>query len=60
MQTRDDIAIAFQYRGGVERDSSGKRAGKGLLVKVEHYPCLCAAQDVTLLIRRRDGEDKDH
>lgn len=41
----------LQVRGGVERDSKGRKAGKGALVQDNLAPCLGTALDTTLITK---------
>jgi hypothetical protein len=40
--------LMLQIRGGVERDSHGKKAGKGALITEGRAPTLGVSQDATL------------
>ena len=40
--------LMLQIRGGVERDSHGKKAGKGALITEGRAPTLGVTQDATL------------
>ena len=44
-----DSAFTLKIRGGCERDSSGKKAGKGALVQTERSGTLGVSQDQTLI-----------
>ena len=43
-------AATLKIRGGVERDSYGKQAGKGALIQWELSATLGASQDQTLFV----------
>lgn len=43
-------AATLKVRGGVERDSLGKKAGKGPLVQWEKSATLGVSQDQTLIV----------
>ena len=45
----DRASYTLKIRGGVERDSCGKKAGKGALVQTERSATLGASQDQTLI-----------
>lgn len=44
------ISCTLKVRGGVERDSYGKKAGKGALIQWEKSATLGVSQDQTLFI----------
>lgn len=44
------MSCTLKIRGGVERDSYGKRAGKGALIQWEKSATLGANQDQTLFV----------
>ncbi|MBR3243027.1 MAG: hypothetical protein IKF90_10055 [Parasporobacterium sp.] len=43
-------AATLKIRGGVERDSYGKKAGKGALIQWEKSATLGVSQDQTLFV----------
>lgn len=47
---RKIMACTLKIRGGVERDSYGKKAGKGALIQWEKSATLGASQDQTLFV----------
>ena len=51
-------SATLKIRGGCERDSMGKRAGKGPLVQWEKSGTLGVSQDQTLFVWR--ATDTDH
>ena len=51
-------AATLKIRGGVERDSQGKKAGKGALIQWEKSATLGVSQDQTLFVWK--GTDTDH
>ena len=51
-------SCTLKIRGGVERDSYGKQAGKGPLIQWEKSATLGVSQDQTLFVWR--ATDKDH
>lgn len=51
----DSTSYTLKVRGGVEIDSSGKRAGKGALVQTEKSGTLGASQDQTLITLEDNG-----
>ena len=44
------ISATLKIRGGVERDSYGKKAGKGALIQWEKSATLGVTQDQTLFV----------
>lgn len=52
------ISCTLKIRGGVERDSYGKKAGKGPLIQWEKTGTLGVSQDQTLFVLR--VTDTDH
>lgn len=48
-------AVTLKIRGGCERDSYGKRAGKGALVQWEKSATLGVSQDQTLIVINCDS-----
>lgn len=44
------VAVTLKIRGGCERDSYGKKAGKGALIQWEKSATLGVSQDQTLII----------
>ena len=51
-------AATLKIRGGVERDSHGRKAGKGALIQWELSGTLGVSQDQTLFVWK--GTDLDH
>ena len=51
-------SCTLKIRGGVERDSYGKKAGKGALIQWEKSATLGVSQDQTLFVWR--ATDTDH
>jgi len=51
-------SCTLKIRGGVERDSYGKKAGKGALIQWEKSATLGVSQDQTLFVWK--GMDTDH
>ena len=51
-------AATLKIRGGVERDSYGKKAGKGALIQWEKSATLGVSQDQTLFVWK--ATDTDH
>lgn len=51
-------SATLKIRGGVERDSYGKKAGKGPLIQWEKSATLGVSQDQTLFVWRE--MDHDH
>ena len=49
-------AATLKIRGGVERDSYGKKAGKGALVQWEKSATLGVTQDQTLIVWVKDDD----
>ena len=43
-------AATLKIRGGIERDSSGRKAGKGALIQWERSATLGVSQDQTLFV----------
>ena len=50
-------SCTLKIRGGCERDSYGKRAGKGALVQWELSATLGVSQDQTLIVWETDEEE---
>lgn len=48
------IAVTLKIRGGCERDSCGKKAGKGALIQWEKSATLGVTQDQTLIIIKEE------
>jgi len=46
------VSCTLKIRGGVERDSYGKKAGKGALIQWERSATLGVSQDQTLFVLR--------
>ena len=44
------VSATLKIRGGVERDSYGKKAGKGALIQWEKSATLGVSQDQTLFV----------
>jgi len=51
-------SCTLKIRGGVERDSQGKKAGKGPLIQWEKSATLGVSQDQTLFVWKET--DTDH
>lgn len=51
-------SCTMKIRGGRERDSYGKKAGKGALIQWEKSATLGVSQDQTLFVLK--GTDTDH
>ena len=51
-------SCTLKIRGGVERDSYGKKAGKGPLIQWEKSATLGVSQDQTLFVWK--ATDQDH
>lgn len=55
------FSCTLKIRGGVERDSYGKKAGKGALIQWEKSATLGVSQDQTLFVWKkieiRDEDD---
>lgn len=51
-------AATLKIRGGIERDSSGRKAGKGALIQWERSGTLGVSQDQTLFVWK--GTEQDH
>ena len=49
-------AATLKIRGGVERDSYGKQAGKGPLIQWEKSATLGVSQDQTLFVFREQAQ----
>lgn len=47
---KNKLAATLKIRGGAERDSYGKKAGKGALVQWEKSATLSVSQDQTLFV----------
>ena len=52
------LSCTLKIRGGVERDSYGKKAGKGALIQWEKSATLGVSQDQTLFVLK--ATDTDH
>ena len=52
------VSCTLKIRGGVERDSYGKKAGKGALIQWEKSATLGVSQDQTLFVLK--ATDTDH
>lgn len=48
----------LQIRGGVERDSKGRKAGKGALIKEDHSPCLGTSLDSVLITKEMEMKNE--
>lgn len=57
MAVENLMSCTLKVRGGVERDSYGKKAGKGPLVQWEKSATLGVSQDQTLFVWK--GMDTD-
>ena len=53
-------SYTLKIRGGAERDSSGKKAGKGPLVQTELSATLGVSQDQTLICLEGNGSRESH
>lgn len=51
------ISCTLKIRGGVERDSYGKKAGKGALIQWELSATLGVSQDQTLFVWKETEQD---
>lgn len=51
------VSCTLKIRGGVERDSYGKKAGKGALIQWEKSATLGVSQDQTLFVLKATGAD---
>ena len=50
-------SCTLKIRGGVERDSYGKKAGKGALIQWELSATLGVSQDQTLFVWKETEQD---
>ena len=50
-------SCTLKIRGGVERDSMGKKAGKGALIQWERSGTLGVSQDQTLFVWKETDQD---
>ena len=50
-------SCTLKIRGGVERDSMGKKAGKGALIQWERSGTLGVSQDQTLFVWKEMVQD---
>lgn len=50
-------SCTLKIRGGVERDSYGKKAGKGALIQWEKSATLGVSQDQTLFVWKETEQD---
>ena len=50
-------ACTLKIRGGVERDSAGKKAGNGALIQWEKSATLGVSQDQTLFVWKATAVD---
>lgn len=50
-------SATLKIRGGVDRDSYGKKAGKGPLIQWEKSATLGVSQDQTLFVWRETDQD---
>ena len=50
-------SCTLKIRGGVERDSYGKKAGKGALIQWEKSGTLGVSQDQTLFVWKEAEQD---
>ena len=50
-------SCTLKIRGGVERDSQGKKAGKGPLIQWEKSATLGVSQDQTLFVWKETDTD---
>lgn len=51
------ISCTLKIRGGVERDSYGRKAGKGALIQWEKSATLGVSQDQTLFVWKEMEQD---
>ena len=51
------MSATLKIRGGVERDSMGKKAGKGALIQWELSGTLGASQDQYLFVWKETDQD---
>ena len=51
------ISCTLKIKGGVERDSYGKKAGKGALIQWELSATLGVSQDQTLFVWKETDQD---
>lgn len=51
-------SCTLKIRGGVERDSNGKKAGKGALIQWEKSGTLGVSQDQTLFVWKDMVQEK--
>ena len=58
MSLKQINCCTLKIRGGVERDSQGKKAGKGALIQWEKSATLGVSQDQTLFVWKET--DTDH
>ena len=58
MAVENRMCCTLKVRGGVERDSSGRKAGKGALIQWEKSATLGVSQDQTLFVWK--GTEQDH
>jgi len=52
-------SCTLKIRGGCERDSLGKKAGKGALIQWEKSATLGVSQDQTLFVWTEDEENNN-
>jgi hypothetical protein len=57
VRQRKVISCTLKIRGGVERDSGGKKAGKGALIQWEKSATLGVSQDQTLFVWKETEQD---
>ena len=50
------LSCTLKIRGGVERDSYGKKAGKGALIQWEKSATLGVSQDQTLFVLNLESQ----
>lgn len=51
------VSCTLKIRGGVERDSYGKKAGKGALIQWEKSATLGVSQDQTLFVLKVEDNE---
>jgi len=51
-------SATLKIRGGVEKDSYGKKAGKGALIQWEKSATLGVTQDQTLFVWKATDQDR--
>ena len=59
MANRIVNACLLKIRGGVERDSYGKKAGKGALIQWEKSGTIGVSQDQTLIVWTEEPDTEE-